>query len=136
VSLREQLSSPRRRAIARLWAFACALVALLVPSAAWAYAPMCNESAQTIDAPAPIYPSKSGQISAVPDCELEWAKLGSAPAPDPGQPLLTAEAIDRALASGAPIPPCARSTRLQLQLDELGQGSAGAGRDVFRPPRH
>jgi hypothetical protein len=125
----------RHRALVRFLAFACAVAAILAPGAAWAYAPMCDENAQTIDAPAPIYPSKAGTISAVSDCQPDRTQLGSVPRPDPHRTPLSAEAIDRALASGTKIPPCAKSARLTLELRELGRALPARGGDVFRPPR-
>lgn len=119
----------------RLLATLCAAAVVLLPSAAWAYAPMCDENAQTIDAPLPLYPSKGGEISAGQSCENDGSLLGSVPQQDPSRPLLAAENIDRALARGAPIPPCARSSRLRMLSDARGAARSGATRDVFRPPR-
>jgi hypothetical protein len=96
---------------------------------------MCDENAQTIDAPAPIYPSKAGAISAVADCETDRTELGRVPQPDPNRTQLSAEAIDRALATAAQIPPRIKSSRLRIDLDELGRALPGSGSDVFRPPR-
>lgn len=125
-----------RIAFRRLLVMTCALVALLAPASAWAIAPMCDEQAQTIEAPAPIYPSKSGAISAGTLCkDGPGSELGSAPSRDPGRPLITADAIDRGLVTADRIPPCAKSARLGLFEAELGRARAGSGDDVFRPPR-
>jgi hypothetical protein len=97
---------------------------------------MCDEHAQTIEAPLPIYPSKGGAISAGTVCDNgPQSQLGSAPNRDPGRPLLSAEAIDRGLVAPDSIPPCAKSARLRLTSTELGRARAGNVDDVFRPPR-
>jgi hypothetical protein len=131
---RHPLSIPRR-ALRRLLVLACAIGVLLVPAAAWADAPMCDENAQTVDAPLPIYPSKGGEISAVPSCERDAMRLDAAPQQRPDRPLLDAQATDRGLALGANVPACAKSARLALSTRAIGQARAGAAADVFRPPR-
>jgi hypothetical protein len=135
VTERTRNRNRRRATLVRLWALACALTAVLAPAVAWAYAPMCDENAQTIDAPAPIYPSKPGAISAVADCDSDRTQLGRLPQQDPHRTQLSAEAIDRALASAALIPPCVKSARLTIHLGQLGRALSGSGSDVFRPPR-
>jgi len=114
---------------------ACALGVLLAPTAAWAYAPMCDEHAQTVEAPLPIYPSKGGEIAAAPNCESDKSGLDAAPERGPERPLLSAESIDRGLALVTNVPACAKSARLALSSTELGRACAGAGSGVFRPPR-
>jgi hypothetical protein len=88
-----------------------------------------------VDAPLPIYPSKGGEISAVPSCERDAMRLDAAPQQRPDRPLLDAQAIDRGLALGANVPACAKSARLALSTRAIGQARAGAAADVFRPPR-
>lgn len=131
---RHPLSIPSR-ALRRLLVLVCALGVVIVPAAAWADAPMCDEHAQTVDAPLPIYPSKGGEISAGPSCERNPMRLDAAPQPRPDRPLLDAQAIDRALAFGASVPMCAKSPRLALATSAVGGPHSGAGSDVFRPPR-
>ncbi len=125
----------RARAVRRALLIAWVVAIVLAPSAAWAYAPMCDESAQTVEAPLPIYPSKDGSISAVADCDSQSSRFDAAPDRAPERPLLDAQSIDRGLAIVAAIPACAKSARLELSSHELGSARAGSGLDVFRPPR-
>jgi hypothetical protein len=123
------------RALRRLLVLVCAAGVLLAPTLAWAYAPMCDEHAQTVDAPLPIYPSKGGEISAGPSCERDPMRFDAAPERSPERPLLDAQAIDRGLAVGSSIPACAKGARLALSSSELGRARPGAVLGVFRPPR-
>ena len=60
----------RRARINRFAAIVCAFAILLVAPSALASAPMCDENAQTIEAPLPLVPTKGGEIRAMPSCEL------------------------------------------------------------------
>lgn len=120
----------------RLLVTMSALVVLLAPASAWALAPMCDEDAQTIEAPAPIFPIKDRVVRAGMVCDgVADSGLGTAPARDPGRPVLTADAIDRGLGAATKIPPCARSARLVLIGDPTGSERPGSRLGVFRPPR-
>ncbi len=123
-------------ALRRLAVTMSTLLVLLAPASAWALAPMCDEAAQTIEAPAPIFPAKDRVIQAGKLCgDGASSELGSVPPRDPGRPILTAEAIDRGLVGGAKIPPCARSARLTLTVEAAGGERPGSSQGVFRPPR-
>ncbi|MBK8995673.1 MAG: hypothetical protein IPM35_07990 [Myxococcales bacterium] len=128
-----------RRAQARGVALLAALVVLLVGGAASAApAPMCDEHAQSIAAPFPLFPIHGGEARAGRPC---WSKgkfeLGRAPSPERDQPQsISADGFDRT----PPAKPFAlvrdrgRSKRPADTI--LALTCPGFADGVFRPPRH
>lgn len=114
-----------------------ALAVLLVTGLAAATpAPMCDEHAQSIAAPFPLFPSFNGEVRGVRPCAGRQAhQLGQAPTPERDHPRASADTFDRA-------PPSERfvvvRVRGQLQPPARADGSgprAGIQNNVFRPPR-
>ena len=114
-----------------------ALAVLLVWSSAWAVpAGMCDEHAQSMAAPLPLFPSNNGEASTGYPCDGKGGhQLGRAPAPDHERSKLAPPSIERVLPltefalprdRGQKLPPD-EATRLVAQ--------PGFGNDVFRPPR-
>jgi len=127
-----------RRARARGVALLAALVVMLVGGAAAAApAPMCDEHAQSIAAPFPLFPAHGGEARAHRPC---WSKgsfeLGRAPAPERDQPQgASSDGFDRA-------PPAERFAVVR----DRGHSARPTDTDrttprpgfregVFRPPR-
>ncbi len=112
---------------------ACALSVALPSTSLAASAPMCNELAQSIEAPPTIWPHRGGSISAVPACpDLE---LGI----DKGAP----QRIDNSFWLSPREAPLAmgtvvygfRSGRLLLSWESGSDGRPGYRPGVYRPPR-
>lgn len=125
------------RVPARLAGLLCVVVAVLVPSKAFAAAPLCDEHAQSIEAPSILWPGDDGEIRAIAPCETARdAKWRSLPAPDGEQRQIAApQIVDRVLPSLVRLPAVARSARLPVS-PRVGNGERGAFLDdVFRPPR-
>lgn len=128
-----------QRAKARGVALLAALVVLLVGGAASAApAPMCDEHAQSIAAPFPIFPSHDGEARAGKPCRSKGKfELGRAPAPEREQPPSTSwDGVDRA----PPAEPFrlvrdrGHSARPGGELEIPARPGFASG--VFRPPRH
>jgi hypothetical protein len=121
---------------ARCLAFLCALTALLMAPSALASAPMCDEHAQTIEAPLPLFPSKGGEIKAAPACDSSVVELlRAAPAPDRQAPSMTADAVQRFFAFGGYFPQCPRGQKLAAPASASEPGKPGFTSSLFRPPR-
>ncbi|MCC6904036.1 MAG: hypothetical protein IT377_34030 [Polyangiaceae bacterium] len=126
------------RATARGLAVLTAVVVLLVSGvAAAAPAPMCDEHAQSIAAPFPIFPSHFGEASTSRPClGKNRFELGHAPTPERDPPgSVAAHGVDRA-------PPAAhfqvvrdRGRVLAPRAPERALPRHGFSSDVFRPPR-
>lgn len=128
-----------RRARTRGVALLAALVVLVVGGVANAApAPMCDEHAQSIAAPFPLFPSHGGEARMGRPC---WGKgkleLGRAPAPERDQPQSTSsDGFDRA--------PPAEPFQLVRDRGHAGRPAhtietrrlPGFADGVFRPPRH
>ncbi len=126
------------RAKARGLAALVAVVMVLVSGiASAAPAPMCDEHAQSIAAPFPIFPSHFGEASASRPCfGKNKFELGHAPGPERDQPQsISAHGVDRAPPAahykvvrerGRVLPPCS---------PERAAPRHGFSSDVFRPPR-
>ena len=126
------------RATARSIAALAALVVLLTTSAASAApAPMCDEHAQSIAAPFPLFPSHDGEARTGRPCKGKGRyELGRAPAPEREQPQSAPfDGVERA-------PPVAEFKvmrdrgRAEPPRDaERAAACPGFCSDVFRPPR-
>lgn len=67
--MRRPVSSPLPFARLAQWLrLGCVLVTLLSGRAAWAYAPMCDWTASSVNAPLPAPPSEDGEIA---PCDVE-----------------------------------------------------------------
>ena len=116
--------------------FVGVLCLLLLPSEASAAvaAPMCNELAQSVEAPPTIWPHRGGSIRAVPSCpNLKlWQIDTNSDRAERVAPIVLREAPIAALSGGFEKPgavrsPIPRATRLVLHPGHVGS--------VYRPPR-
>jgi len=116
--------------------FVGALCLLLLPSEASAAvaAPMCNELAQSIEAPPTIWPHRGGSIRAVPSCPnfKFWQVDVNGDRAERVPPMVLREAPVTALSGrvekpGAVRTSVPRATRLVLHPGHVGS--------VYRPPR-
>lgn len=127
-----------QRSRARGVALLAALVVLLVGGAASAApAPMCDEHAQSIAAPFPLFPSHGGEARAARPC---WTKgkleLGRAPGPEREQPpSISADAFDRA-PPARPFALVRDRGRSSRPTDTVSTPTRPGFVDgIFRPPR-
>ena len=113
----------------------CALCLLVAPDLAYATAaPMCNELAQTIEAPPPVLPSDGGTIRAGEDCAaLHMAKTVPG-APHRAQSADFTSPIQFAPTEGVWI---SRSPRQRWVAPNENDNPAlsGFSSGVYRPPR-
>ena len=114
----------------------CAVAVLLTPAQALAVttAPMCNEFAQSIEAPPTIWPHRGGSIQALPPCPVStfWKVDANAEHVERIPPIVLREAPVAALHADVKSPLIARvqipaATHLTLR--------PGHPLDVYRPPR-
>ena len=128
--------SSRRARVNRLAALVCALAVLLLAPCALASAPMCDEHAQTIEAPLPAFPPKGGEIRATPSCDLVFAKLSPAlPFGERPQVQATADGLERVLPLALILPPLPIGELLPAGSDGLAAPAGGPRSGVYRPPR-
>jgi len=107
----------------------------MAPSAL-ASAPICDEHAQTIEAPLPLFPPKGGEIKAAPACESGVVELlRAAPAPDRQAPSMAVEAVQRFTAFAGLFPQCPRGQKLAAPVAASEPGKPGFSDSLFRPPR-
>ncbi|HEY6726085.1 MAG TPA: hypothetical protein VI197_18750 [Polyangiaceae bacterium] len=118
-----------------LAAFVGVLSLMLAPSQALAsgVAPMCNDLAQSIEAPPTIWPHRGGSIWTTPSCPLTKFRQGTpSDRAERVPPIVQREAPVATSTADSLLPPAVRqviprATRLVLQ--------PGHGADVYRPPR-
>ncbi len=115
----------------------CALCVLLLPAVSWAAvsAPMCNELAQSVEAPPTLWPFRGGSVQAAPRCpDLSVAHH------EDGTPVRANGAMGL-LAREAPLSVGSVSMRAPLQqrlrIPTCGEDHTRPGHypDVYRPPR-
>ncbi len=114
-----------------------AVVVLFVGNVAFAApAPMCDEHAQSIAAPFPIFPSANGEARSGRPCDGKPSyELGRAPGPERDHPQRAADTFDRAPPGAEFRLPRDRGRALPRTFESapaIGDGFTG---DVFRPPR-
>jgi hypothetical protein len=126
-----------RSAKARALALLAGLVVFLVGGAALAVpAPMCDEHAQSIAAPFPLFPSHNGEARAGSKCKGKNSyELGRAPAPEREQPQSNADGFDRAPPAGPFVLVRDRGHALRPEGSEIAATRPGFQDGVFRPPR-
>lgn len=129
------LKAPRAACVA-LATFVGVLCLMLLPSRASAAvaAPMCNELAQSIEAPPTIWPHHGGSIRAAPSCPnfKLWQVNANSDHAERIPPIVLREAPVGTLSGqfekpGAVRVLVARATRLVLHPGHVGS--------VYRPPR-
>ena len=126
----------RRARINRFAAIVCAFAVLLVAHSALASAPMCDENAQTIEAPLPLVPAKGGEIRAMPSCELGFAKLSPALPFGERMPLqASGDGLDRVLPLTSILPPPPAGDLLPIDPSSSVNPTGDLGSGVYRPPR-
>ena len=116
-------------------AVTCALCTFLVASGAAAYAPMCNELAQSIDAPPPALPHNGGTIRAAEDCAPEHFAKAPPGAPDRADGNHFGTTLKLTPTSSAYVSPQERPPREPVVAAEAS-GRAGFASGIYRPPRH
>lgn len=126
-----------RRAKARGVALLAALVVLLVGGVASAVpAPMCDEHAQSIAAPFPLFPSHNGEARADRPCKGKRSfGLGRAPTPERDQPPTQADGFDRAPPAERYVIVRDRGHAVRPVDSETGAPRPGYEDGIFRPPR-
>ena len=97
---------------------------------------MCDEHAQTIEAPLPVFPPKGGEIRATPSCDLSFAKLSPA-LPFGERPQLQAagDGLERVLPLVLILPPQPVGELLPVGLNAFAVPTGGPISGVYRPPR-
>jgi hypothetical protein len=97
---------------------------------------MCDEQAQTIDAPLPIFPSRNQELAPRVRCERPalQALLGVVPAPENGSSFGSTPALERGLPLSERWPPDTFS-RQPVDGSEADLGRPGFQSSVYRPPR-
>jgi len=112
------------------------LCLLLLPSEASAAvaAPMCNELAQSIEAPPTIWPHHGGSIRAVPSCPTFklWQVDASSDHAERVPPIVLREAPVATLSGQFEKPSAVRSSIPRATRLVLHPGHVGS---VYRPPR-
>jgi hypothetical protein len=128
--------SPSAFCRTRWVAFLCALAVLLGAGGAFAAAPMCGEHAESIAAPLPFGPAKTGEIRAVPGCDDSLgSELKASPVQNGPLQLASAEVVERALLPSGVLPTCPRGA-LVLRPSVVSDATQPAFyADIFRPPR-
>lgn len=119
----------------RLFALVCVLVAWVAPTSAWAMAPMCDDLAQSIEAPLFVWDTEHGEMRAVQGCDPIIQRADGAPAPDRERstPSLS-DGLDRALPPLFALPQPTRSTPVPAPPAQVFGERAAVSRGVFRPP--
>jgi len=116
--------------------FVCAAFVLLAPRAAFAVtsAPMCNEFAQSIEAPPTIWPHHGGSIQALPACPVTnfWNVDANTEHAERVPPIVLREAPMASAQSHVRSPLCAR---VQIPASTHLTPRPGHPLDVYRPPR-
>ncbi|HEX9620161.1 MAG TPA: hypothetical protein VF989_08510 [Polyangiaceae bacterium] len=122
-----------RRWLARAVKLLALVAVVCIPGQAKAHAPMCDENAQSIEAPPPIYPSSDATLSAV-FCE-EGQGARTAPSGRSGSfELRSAAPAERALLGGLTLAPVSSVRAVQaLAVDGAPRFSHAAR--VERPPQ-
>jgi len=134
-SSRFRVGRRRARGI-HLAAMVCALSVLLLAPAALASAPMCDEHAQTIEAPLPVVPAKGGEIRATTSCDLSFAKLSPAlPLGERPQLQASGEGLERVLSRVLILPPVPVGRLLPVSPEALAAPAGGPLSGIYRPPR-
>jgi hypothetical protein len=115
----------------------CAVAVLLTPAEAFAVttAPMCNEFAQSIEAPPTIWPHHGGSIQALPACPVSsfWKVDVNAEHVERIPPIVLREA-PMALGNGHVKSPLV--ARVQVPAATHLTLRPGHPLDVYRPPRN
>ncbi len=128
--------STRSRARANIALGLTVLVVLLaIPGTAWAAAPMCDETAMSIAAPFPIYPSDNGTIDALPCDALSFERLDDAPVPQQEGSAEALASVDRVIPSGSAWLPGLKGIRQQIPKAAHYRCPPEHSRNVYRPPR-
>jgi hypothetical protein len=126
----------QRRARIALATMVCALCTLLAPSISWATsAPMCDELAQSIEAPPTIWPFQGGTLDAVVECPGSAQATHSSSIPERAQvsiwPCPREAPLSTASLSEAPP----SSQRLAIPHETTFAKRPGYGKAIYRPPR-
>jgi hypothetical protein len=108
---------------------------LSVVSGARAAAPLCDEQAQTIAAPAPLTPVKPGTLNVVRCVGELLQRLNVAPLPPERQPDLNIDFGHRVLPALSHIALETRGVRRPLRALQDMAGPPGHDTGVYRPPR-
>lgn len=128
--------APSRAASVALAALVGVLALLLTPSeaVAQAAAPMCNELAQSIEAPPTIWPHRGGSIRALPSCPLTkgWQGDLNSDRAERTPPIVLREAPVATLV-GFSVEPANR--RLLVPSATRFVLPPGHVTNVYRPPR-
>ena len=128
--------SSRSRARAKI-ALGLSVFVLLVaiPGAAWAAAPMCDETAQSIAAPFPLLPSENGTIDALPCDAPTFEHLDDAPLPQQERSAEALASVDRVIPSGSAWLAGPKGIRQQIPKAAHYRCPSEHSRNVYRPPR-
>lgn len=123
------------RILRRLSVLVCALSVLFVAkSASAAPAPMCNEDAQSIAAPFPMWPTNNGELKAEKRCDSQDFQWGKAPPPEREHQRTAAQTVERALPIWYRVTNL-RGSKLPAPRAEKQLAPAGFVDSLFRPPR-
>ena len=125
------LHAAKTRAVALL----CAVATLLVVSSAHAHAPMCDEQAQSIAAPPPIFPTRHAELTAHNPCARQMLEALSDVSKDSSLGVHNVDGVERAAPVVVPWPAAPVARRLPPPSRAIAPDRPGFQSPVYRPPR-
>ncbi|MEZ4221259.1 MAG: hypothetical protein R3B13_10025 [Polyangiaceae bacterium] len=110
-------------------------VCMALPNVAWALAPMCDESAQSIAAPFPLLPHDNGVLEGFPCDTPTFDRVGGAPSERQDSTLRASLSIDRVMPSNGFWLPKRMGERIAIPAAARTHLPREHRSSVYRPPR-